>query len=79
MRWLDGTTASMDISLFVQTPGDNEGQGSLACCSPWGCRESDTTEQLNDNSLLEDLLLTLLQEASLQQADLIFVTWRLNS
>ena len=27
-----------------QTPGDNEGQGSLACCSPWACKESDTTE-----------------------------------
>ena len=27
-----------------QTPGDSEGQGSLVCCSPWGQRESDTTE-----------------------------------
>ena len=27
-----------------QTPGDSEGQGSLVCCSPWGCEESDTTE-----------------------------------
>ena len=26
-----------------QTPGDGEGQGSLACCSPWGCKESDMT------------------------------------
>jgi len=26
-----------------QTPGDSEGQGSLACCSPWGHKESDTT------------------------------------
>ena len=33
---------------FEQTPGDSEGQGSLACCSLWGCKESDTTEQLND-------------------------------
>ena len=30
-----------------QTPGDGEGQGSLACHSPWGCKESDTTEWLN--------------------------------
>ena len=30
---------------FEQTPGDSEGQGSPMCCSPWGCRESDTTEQ----------------------------------
>ena len=29
---------------FEQTPGDSEGQGSLACCSPWGHKESDTTE-----------------------------------
>ena len=27
--------------------GDGEGQGSLARCSPWGCKESDMTEQLN--------------------------------
>ena len=27
-----------------QIPGDVEGQGSLACCSPWGHKESDTTE-----------------------------------
>ena len=32
---------------FEQTPGDGLGQGSLECCSPWGCKESDTTKQLN--------------------------------
>ena len=31
-----------------QTPGDGKGQGHLACFSPWGCRESDTTWQLNN-------------------------------
>ena len=30
---------------FEQTPGDSEGQGSLACYKPWGCKESDMTEQ----------------------------------
>ena len=30
-----------------QIPGDSEGQGSLACCSPWGHKESDMTEGLN--------------------------------
>ena len=34
---------------FVQTPGDGEGQGSLACCSPWGRQESDTSERLKNN------------------------------
>jgi len=33
---------------FEQTAGDSEGQGSLACCSPWGHKELDTTEQLNN-------------------------------
>ena len=33
--------------VFAQTLGDGEGQGSLACCSPWGRKESDMTEQLN--------------------------------
>ena len=28
---------------FEQTPGDREGQGSLVCCTAWGCKESDTT------------------------------------
>ena len=36
---------------FEQTLGDGEGQGSLACCSPWGCKESDTTEKLNNNRI----------------------------
>ena len=34
---------------FEQTLGDGEGQRSLVCCSPWGCKESDTTERLNNN------------------------------
>ena len=32
---------------FEQAPGVGDGQGSLVCCSPWGLKESDTTEQLN--------------------------------
>ena len=35
---------------FEQTPGDHEGQGSLARCSPWGCKESDVTERLNSSN-----------------------------
>ena len=34
---------------FEQAPGDGDGQGGLVCCSPWGCRQSDTTNGLNDD------------------------------
>ena len=40
MRWLDGITNSMDMSL-------SDGQGGLAYCDSWGHKESDTTERLN--------------------------------
>ena len=46
MRWLDGITGlvGLDGPEFEQAPGVGDGQGGLACCSPWGCKESDTTE-----------------------------------
>ena len=46
MRWLDGINDSMDMSLR-KLRGVGDGKGRLACCSPWGCKESDMTEQLN--------------------------------
>ena len=51
MRWLDGITNSMDIE-FEQTLGGNEGQGGLACCSPWGHKELDTIWRLNNKRTL---------------------------
>ena len=36
---------------FEQTQGDGEGQGSLVCYSPWGCKESDMISQLNNNQV----------------------------
>ena len=44
---LDGITDSLGMSLSGQGVGD--GQGGLACCSPWGHKEFDTTERLNNN------------------------------
>ena len=49
MRWLDGITDSMDTS-FEQAPGDGEGQECLAFYSPWGHKEPDVTEQLNNHN-----------------------------
>ena len=37
----------LDRHEFEQALGFDDGQGSLACCSPWGLKESDMTEQLN--------------------------------
>ena len=49
-HWLDGHE-------FEQTSGDR--QGSLVCCSPWGCKESDTTWQLNKNTAVSSFSLLL--------------------
>ena len=43
MRWLDGITDSMDVSLS-ELRGVGDGQGGLACCDSWGRKELDTTE-----------------------------------
>ena len=47
MRWLDYWLNGHEFEL---TRGDNEGQGSLACCSPWGCEEPGTTQWQNNNT-----------------------------
>ena len=47
-REWDGWTASrLNGHEFEETLGVGDGQGGLVCCSPWGCTESDMTEQLN--------------------------------
>ena len=50
-RWLSGHE-------FEQTLGDSEGQGSLVCCSPWSCKELDTTERLNNHKAFSWLSLS---------------------
>ena len=49
LKWLDGTTNSMDMSL-VNT-GRQWGTGKLACCRPWDSKESDVTQQLNHSKI----------------------------
>ena len=44
---MDGWHHRLDGHEFEHASGVGDGQGSLACCSPWGRKESDTTEQLN--------------------------------
>ena len=45
MRWLDGITSLMYMSLvYVPTLRVDDGQGGLECCDLWGHKESDTTE-----------------------------------
>ena len=40
LRYADDST----LMAESEAPGVSDGQGSLACCSPWGCKESDMTE-----------------------------------
>ena len=46
---MDGWYHQLNGHEFEQAPGVGDGQGGLVCCSPWGCKESDTTERLNNN------------------------------
>ena len=46
MRWLDGITDKMDMSLS-EILGDGDEHEGLACCDSWGRKESDATERLN--------------------------------
>ena len=58
MRWLDGHG-------FGWTPGVGDGQGGLACCDSWGCKELDMTEQLNLTELNWRLSIFLLSNLGL--------------
>ena len=49
---MDDITDLMDMSLSKLQVLD--GQGSLACCSSWGCKELGTTERLNSSSVLQE-------------------------
>ena len=68
-HWLDGHE-------FEQAPGVGDGQGSLACCSPWGRKESDMTERLN---WLTDAILTLFRFLSSLIHSTSKIWWSLKS
>ena len=48
-HWLNG-------QKFEEALGDGEGQGGLVCCGPWGCKESDVTEWLNNSIYITDVV-----------------------
>ena len=50
-RWDGWMTSPPNGHETEQTTGDSEGQGRLAYSSPWGCKESETTEQLNNSNI----------------------------
>ena len=52
-----GQQHQLDGDEFEQASEVGDGQGSLACCSPWGCKESDMTERLNLTELILKLKL----------------------
>ena len=68
---------------FEQTPGDGEGQESspwgLVYCSPWGRKELDTTEWLNNNKMISLLLIKVLQGQGLEVIDMIWLLLPLTS
>ena len=57
MSQLDG----INEREFEQILGDSEGQGSLACCSPQGCKVSETTEPLNNNCVNKNIFYKFLR------------------
>ena len=60
----------LDGHEFDQALGDGEGQGSLACYGPWGRKESDMTERLNNNSFSEASTLGIMADVVVKQCSL---------
>ena len=49
---MDGWHHQLNEHELGQTLRDNEEQGGQVCCSPWGCKEPDMTEQVNNNNII---------------------------
>ena len=77
MRWLDGLTDSMDMSLGGLWELD--GQGGLACCNSWGRKESDTTEQLNSTEPFNEIFMDLIDQVGILSVERICLRTDLKS
>ena len=64
---------SLNGPEFEQAPGDGEGHASQVCCSPWGHKESDTTERLNNNKIY----IIEQQQSNITKQAVIVVTGRI--
>ena len=64
-------TYRLNEHKFEQAPRAGDGQGSLACCSPWGHKELDMTEQLN-NKMLNSICWFFAREAMHMSINLMF-------
>ena len=62
-----GQQHQLDGDEFEQASEVGDGQGSLACCSPWGCKESDMTEQLNGTDDFECMCACVIDRQSLRE------------
>ena len=60
---------------FEQTLEDGQGQGSMVCCSPWGCQELDATEQLNNKERTHTDVLTSNGPSDLSEPSLSLVSF----
>ena len=61
---------------FELIPGDDEGQGSLACCSPWGHKESDITwRQNNNNPYTTEMRALLISKERAEERSLLWNSW----
>ena len=52
---MSGRHHQLDRHEFEQTPKVGDEQGRMVCCSPWGRKELDMTEQLNNNKAIKDM------------------------
>ena len=71
-HWLDGHE-------FEQAPEDGKGQGNLACCSPWGHKESDMTEWLNNKKICNNTWVNLLSILNSQLISPEVIYYHINS